>query len=578
MFPESDGEELPCFHFLTKQLPGQENPAQPPLEDSVVMLSSSDAEDSSASSPVWKKSCLAKDFSRPAPAVQVIALQSSESEEDEPLIPLAERLKRKFLVASCSTVGTSFTKIQEQSNQDSGSSNDKQEVAGCGQQSLPRGLGTQARAAPRSWEVSDSDSEMAALDHRKQPLLQPLKHVSECLVQNNSHHQGTEINLKHLPLQANTKRSQEELDKARQAALQRKKEREARKVLQERERERKKALANLRKAQRPDQCLKHIQVVLDPGLLQVEGGGQLLAILQSMECSCVIANQAVPRSITWRRKAGLAQADEDSLTEEPNILVVMMLEEFVAMIRNYKQISMEGPTETLQSFVTTVMKRVPGKTIALATVELEKYFSSHKQKSQKKLPQATQSACKVQEPGKQRGKAGSVPEISRADVEEALVSLQLHTGVQVRVLESWKELGDFICMFTKAVAEAPFKRERDKTGFSFCLEGDWSAGTKVERSGKGLLQVWKRQIQQFNRVSLDMANAIVAQYPSPLLLMEAYNTHSSEQERHNLLAEIPVRRGDGVTATTRRVGPDLSKRVYLQMTSCNPDLSLDVTG
>uniref|UniRef100_A0A8D2Q5U5 Essential meiotic structure-specific endonuclease 1 n=1 Tax=Varanus komodoensis TaxID=61221 RepID=A0A8D2Q5U5_VARKO len=191
------------------------------------------------------------------------------------------------------------------------------------------------------------------------------------------------------------------------------------------------------------------------------------------------------------------KADEDSLTEEPNILVVMMLEEFVAMIRNYKQ---------------------------------------------------------------------------------ALVSLQLHTGVQVRVLESWKELGDFICMFTKAVAEAPFKRERDKTGFSFCLEGDWSAGTKVERSGKGLLQVWKRQIQQFNRVSLDMANAIVAQYPSPLLLMEAYNTHSSEQERHNLLAEIPVRRGDGVTATTRRVGPDLSKRVYLQMTSCNPDLSLDVTG
>lgn len=40
---------------------------------------------------------------------------------------------------------------------------------------------------------------------------------------------------------------------------------------------------------------------------------------------------------------------------------------------------------------------------------------------------------------------------------QALVDLQLHTGVQVRILESWKELGDFASMFTKAVAEAPFK-------------------------------------------------------------------------------------------------------------------------
>lgn len=72
-----------------------------------------------------------------------------------------------------------------------------------------------------------------------------------------------------------------------------------------------------------------------------------------------------------------------------------------------------------------------------------------------------------------------------------------------------------------------------------------------------------------------MANAIVAKYPSLLLLVQAYNTTSSEQEQQNLLAEIPVRRGDGVTATTRRVGPELSKRIYLQMTSHNPDLSLD---
>ncbi|GAA6067903.1 crossover junction endonuclease EME1, partial [Tachysurus ichikawai] len=66
--------------------------------------------------------------------------------------------------------------------------------------------------------------------------------------------------------------------------------------------------------------------------------------------------------------------------------------------------------------------------------------------------------------------------------------------------------------------------ERDKTGFSFCLESEWAGGQKVERTGKGLLQVWKRQIQQLNRVSADMATAILSAYPSPQLLIQV-NEH-----------------------------------------------------
>ncbi|NXT90322.1 EME1 endonuclease, partial [Anhinga rufa] len=159
-----------------------------------------------------------------------------------------------------------------------------------------------------------------------------------------------------------------------------------------------------------------------------------------------------------------------------------------------------------------------------------------------------------------------------------LVDLQLGKQVQVSFFESWEELGEFATMFTKAVAEAPFKREREKTGFPFYLEKGWCGGVKVDHSGKGLLEVWKRQIQQFNRVSLEMAEAIVSAYPSPQLLIQAYSRCSSEQERENMLANIPVHRGDGVTATRRRIGPELSRRIYLQMTSHDPDLYLDITG
>ncbi|MEQ2171419.1 hypothetical protein GOODEAATRI_010483, partial [Goodea atripinnis] len=63
-----------------------------------------------------------------------------------------------------------------------------------------------------------------------------------------------------------------------------------------------------------------------------------------------------------------------------------------------------------------------------------------------------------------------------------------------------------------------FRREREQTAFSFYLESEWAGGQRVDKAGKGLLQVWKRQIQQFNRVSPDVAAAILAAYPSPQLL------------------------------------------------------------
>ncbi|NXD76747.1 EME1 endonuclease, partial [Halcyon senegalensis] len=122
------------------------------------------------------------------------------------------------------------------------------------------------------------------------------------------------------------------------------------------------------------------------------------------------------------------------------------------------------------------------------------------------------------------------------------------------------------------------RREQAKTEFLFYLEKEWRGGVKLDHSGKGLFEVWKRQIQQFNRVSLEVAEAIVSVYPSPQLLIQAYKRCSSEQERENMLADILVRRGDGVTATFRRVGPELSRRIYLQMTSYDPDLYLDFTG
>uniref|UniRef100_A0A493TZJ9 Essential meiotic structure-specific endonuclease 1 n=1 Tax=Anas platyrhynchos platyrhynchos TaxID=8840 RepID=A0A493TZJ9_ANAPP len=308
---------------------------------------------------------------------------------------------------------------------------------------------------------------------------------------------------------------------------------------------------------------------------EVEGGAQVLAALQSANYSCVVERQAVPCSITWRRKAVIPQTEDgDEWTEEPNVLVLLRLEEFLSM---EAQGCAEGQKETLQSFVAQVLKKMPGKILAMTVVEVEKYFRCLRAQSKKRLQQARVHRNEGDEQRRKEVQDSGL-EISRLDVEEALVDLQLCTQVPVTFFASWEEVGEFATMFSKAVAEAPYKRQQENTGFSFYLENKWCRGVKVDPSGKGLFEVWKRQIQQFNRVSLEMAEAVVTAYPSPQLLDQAYSRCSSEQERENLLANILVRRGEGVTATSRRIGPELSRRIYLQMTSHDPDLYLDATG
>lgn len=41
---------------------------------------------------------------------------------------------------------------------------------------------------------------------------------------------------------------------------------------------------------------------------------------------------------------------------------------------SFLQARVEGPTETLQSFVAKITEKIPGKTLSLAVTELEKHF------------------------------------------------------------------------------------------------------------------------------------------------------------------------------------------------------------
>lgn len=525
------------------------------------MVHTSDSEASCPPSPRLKDVPPTPDTAESITQTEPVRVLSSGSEDEVELIPLAERLACKFLTHKPLSPEDSSSPVKSVWD------HQNSEGASCDWKKEP---------FPKVPDVPLRDTSERCASNNKDPAGDSPCHQlpafkATCPIQNSSW-----TNAEVPPLQKRTKPSQEVQRSSSQGRQPRRRASPKERALGQQERTKKAAVANRLKAQRPEECLKHVVVMLDPVLLQMEGGGQLLGALQSMECQCVIKAQAVPCSITWRRRAAPAEDGQEDWVEEPMVLVLLPAEAFVSMVRNFKQGSVGGPEkgkETLRSFVTNTTARAAGKALSLVIVDQEKCFSAPNPSRRGKRGVADREQAKEKQQRRPEASAGCV--VSRVDVEEALVDLQLHTRAQARPVQTWKELADFACAFTKAVAEAPFKKLRDQTSFSFCLESDWSGGAKVDRTGRGLMLVWRRQIQQLNRVSLEMASAIVDAYPSPQLLVQAYRRCLSEQERQNLLADIQVRRGEGVTATSRRVGPELSRRVYLQMTALQPDLSLD---
>lgn len=563
---DSDHEELPRFGFLQQQ---NSNSSLP--KNNVIMLESSGSETSLPPSPVRNITYTAlADYASVNTCVKDITMISSESEEEEEIVPLSERLKGRFTAAEALSSDSSFSVSTTICSTFRSKCMDVQaETAKAPLVARPLQLPfSEKGAVPRAPKERQHTS----------PIHQ--SHQSDFIPQP----QLTSLNIG--PPKKKGKHSVEELEKGHEEALRKRQERQKlreRKEYLEQEKAKKKALAEALKAQRPEECMKHLQVLIDPAVLQMEGGGLLLSALQTMECSCVVDTRPVPYSISWRRRATDLQEEASAWVDDPSLLVLVPQKDFITMIQNsrkeHQSVQEEG-LQTLRTFSDRLLQRSDEKSTALVVMEMEKYFKCKKTQAQKQLRQVVLGAAAGEEQRKKRKKKGgqdSLPVLSRVDIEEALVDVQLHTGIQVRFVETWKEFGEFASMFTKSVAEAPFKRQRDETNFSFYLENDWAGGVRVDRCGKGLLQVWKRQLQQFNRVSVEIANAVVAAYPSPQLLAQAYKRCTSTQARHDFLSDILVRRGEGVTSTSRRVGPELSKRIYLQMTSMNPELSLEVT-
>ena len=127
---------------------------------------------------------------------------------------------------------------------------------------------------------------------------------------------------------------------------------------------------------------------------------------------------------------------------------------------------------------------------------------------------------------------------SKTELNALVIELELNESVCVRHYETSDELRDLILSYTKAVAEYEMKQQ--DANLLFCE----AKGEKSSKASDGLINVWKDMLECFPLVSSDQAQAIVANYPSPLMLKNAFDeayVSSGEAKAKLLLADIQVK-------------------------------------
>lgn len=145
------------------------------------------------------------------------------------------------------------------------------------------------------------------------------------------------------------------------------------------------------------------------------------------------------------------------------------------------------------------------------------------------------------------------------------------------MLEHPEELSGLVLNFTKSLSQLEYKLDKEKRkgdDLDWFAKGDSNQTVKVDKNGTGLINLWKQQICQFNAVGVETAQAIISQYNSPLALVNKYNQCNSSDESELLLQNIQIRRDLGLLSSTRRVGPQLSKKLYKFFTTDDPDVEL----
>ncbi|XP_076240762.1 methyl methanesulfonate sensitivity 4 isoform X2 [Calliopsis andreniformis] len=297
---------------------------------------------------------------------------------------------------------------------------------------------------------------------------------------------------------------------------------------------------------KPGECMKFIEVVLDKGIENFNFISDVISALVDADIQYSIDTELIPNSITWKRIV-----ENDYVNEFNEICTVKDNEKVdqTLLIWNWDETVTKVADNSFCSTICNIQNLLPNNNFILIIFGIEDYFTYRKQARNSAKSGAKNKTQKSNI--ESNNEYQNFPEISRQQFEECLNKIQIISRCSSRLVNSPQDLALVVYQCTKAVAEIPYKEEKNKSlasKFDWYLMGDNRNSVRVDKDGNGLKRLWQQQLCQFNLSSLEIAEAICSIYPSPVDLTE-------------------IRRAAGPLTKARKIGPELSRKIYIMFTS-----------
>ncbi|CAD1475138.1 unnamed protein product, partial [Heterotrigona itama] len=303
---------------------------------------------------------------------------------------------------------------------------------------------------------------------------------------------------------------------------------------------------------KPSECMKFIEVTVDEAIANFTCITDVTDTLRDAEVKCTVKTKFISNSITWKRNIENSYVNDDN--EIHTITDVEKVSQ-ILIIWNWDEVATKVTNGDFCTSIANIKCSLPDYKITLVVYGIEDYFSYREQgKNSDKsgTKKKTQKTCT--EKYLQLSKYSY--DISRKQLEIYLNEIQIIADCSSRLINNSQDLALMIYQYTKAIAEVPYKLKKNKNlinKFDWYVMGDNRNTVKVDKNGNGLKRLWQQQLCQFNLSSLEIAEAICSMYPSPAHLIE-------------------IRRAAGPFTTVRKIGPELSKKIYLMFTSKNGEI------
>jgi crossover junction endonuclease EME1 len=301
--------------------------------------------------------------------------------------------------------------------------------------------------------------------------------------------------------------------------------------------QRKKLQLEQERSLKPGECNRFLTVVICRDLMKADCfvGKQIVEKLNESEFKVKIESSG-PNTVTWKR-----QINKKIITDERKVI------EFDSIVQE-------------EPYLLVILN---ADTFILAAKENNKLLSIV-QDAQDNLPFDVRSTTLVVYGLKDFcRKRKNIIGIKETEIK--LTQLQLLANCSHRLHETPDDVALTVAQMSKAIAEEPFKTKQSEKLDREQLFITSDVKVDANEDAQSLGNLWQTQLICLPKVTFEVAQSIRKEYPMPRMLMEAYKQTTNPQA---MLSDIQIIR-TGPLAKQRKIGPELSRKIYTLMTSKN---------